>query len=171
MKQTSKEYSWLDLEHSGDHNFFTSQVGSGKERLGRKNSSSWRHVCWDWINTALHVLTQTYFYQAVLWKMYHEVHTCGSFSQRQTWNHLAWAQSLLSVLLCSLSSGSFLTQLVWAGDTALWCLGLTENFQPRVKVDVRQPVIGIKRTHVGVREIQNCLVVLPLISRQYLKFS
>ena len=57
----SLRYSWLDLEHSGLPNFFTSQEGSVKESQHNKNSSSWRHIYWDWVNTVLPALPQACF--------------------------------------------------------------------------------------------------------------
>ena len=52
---------------------------------------------------------------------------------------------------------------------------LTEDFQPQFKVDVRQSIIGIIRTHMGVKEIQIYLMILASIFNfkycQYLKFS
>ena len=65
-------------------------------------------------------------------------------------------------------SGSFLIQTGLCGTCPfyIWTLvRLRENFQPWWKLDVRQSVIRITRTH------QFCLMTMPLPSCEYLKFS
>ena len=57
----SLRYSWFDLEHSGLPDFFISQEGSVKESWDNKNSSSWRHIYWDCVNTVPPALPQAFF--------------------------------------------------------------------------------------------------------------